>query len=193
MYEARIESLERQVNEQSMTISTFSTCGTLATSRSYQELASLPEMSQEEKRVVRRAVKLWKRHRFTSLRDDLCGMAVFLKLANSMSVELRKRVQFQFILLTHTIYSPISGELQAAYSDEEGQSSSSSPASASSSPTPPTSFCALASHFDRTIVAVQVLDTKSGAVHIWSLNELRFVASSSCYSYCCPGGCLCFL
>lgn len=178
VYEARIESLERQVNEQSMTISTFSTCtSTLATSRSYQELTFLPEMSCEEKKIVRRAVKLWKKHRFTSLRDDLCGMAVFLKLANSMSVELRKRVQFQFILLTHTIYSPISAELQAVYTDEERQSTSTSPTHCSS-PTPPTSFCALASHFDRTIVAVQVLDTKSGAVHIWSLNELRFVGFS---------------
>ena len=171
LYEARIESLERQVNEQSMTISTFSTCGSLPISRSCQELAFLGEMSDEQKRSAREAVKKWKRHQFTSLRDDLWGNAIFLKEANAISVELRKRVQFQFILLTHTIYSPIAPELQSAYSDELvlGQSASSSPVPPSPIPT--------ACFFNKTIVAVQVLDTKSGAVHIWSLAELRLVCS----------------
>ena len=49
----------------------------------------------------------WRRHQFTSLRDDLWGNAVFLKEANAISVELKKRVQFQFVLLTDTLYSPL--------------------------------------------------------------------------------------
>lgn len=44
---------------------------------------------------------------FTSLRDDLWGNAVFLKEANAISVELKKRVMFQFRLLTDTLYSPM--------------------------------------------------------------------------------------
>ena len=49
----------------------------------------------------------WRQHQFTSLRDDLWGNAVFLKEANAISVELKKRVQFQFVLLTNTLYSPL--------------------------------------------------------------------------------------
>ena len=49
----------------------------------------------------------WRQHQFTSLRDDLWGNAIFLKEANAISVELKKRVQFQFVLLTETLYSPL--------------------------------------------------------------------------------------
>jgi len=35
----------------------------------------------------------WKYHQFTSLRDDLWGNAVFLKEANAISVELKKKVK----------------------------------------------------------------------------------------------------
>ena len=49
----------------------------------------------------------WRRHQFTSLRDDLWGNAVFVKEANAISVELKKRVLFQFRLLTDTLYSPV--------------------------------------------------------------------------------------
>ena len=38
------------------------------------------------------AYKKWKSHQFTSLRDDLWGNAIFLKEANAISVELRKKV-----------------------------------------------------------------------------------------------------
>lgn len=36
----------------------------------------------------------WKHHQFTSLRDDLWGNAIFLKEANAISVELKKKVCF---------------------------------------------------------------------------------------------------
>lgn len=38
------------------------------------------------------AFRKWKYHQFTSLRDDLWGNAIFLKEANAISVELKKRV-----------------------------------------------------------------------------------------------------
>lgn len=38
------------------------------------------------------AYRKWKFHQFTSLRDDLWGNAIFLKEANAISVELKKKV-----------------------------------------------------------------------------------------------------
>lgn len=38
------------------------------------------------------AWRKWKHHQFTSLRDDLWGNAIFLKEANAISVELKKKV-----------------------------------------------------------------------------------------------------
>ena len=63
--------------------------------------------SDHEYEVASMAFNRWRRHQFTSLRDDLWGNAVFLKEANAISVELKKRVQFQFVLLTDTLYSPL--------------------------------------------------------------------------------------
>lgn len=39
-----------------------------------------------------KAFRKWRSHRFTSIRDDLWGNAIFLKEANSISVELKKKV-----------------------------------------------------------------------------------------------------
>jgi kinesin family protein 1 len=39
-----------------------------------------------------------------------------LKEANAISVELHKRVQFQFVLLTDTLYSPLPAELASSSS-----------------------------------------------------------------------------
>lgn len=39
------------------------------------------------------AWRKWKHHQFTSLRDDLWGNAIFLKEANAISVELKKKVR----------------------------------------------------------------------------------------------------
>lgn len=106
------------------------------------------------------AFRKWRIHQFTSLRDDLWGNAIFLKEANAISVELKKKVQFQFTLLTDTLYSPLPPELAASNlgaitsghgnEDEFG-----------GIPAP------------RTIVAVEVTDTKNGATHYWTLEKLR--------------------
>lgn len=102
------------------------------------------------------AFRKWRYHQFTSLRDDLWGNAIFLKEANAISVELKKKVQFQFTLLTDTLYSPLPPDLAPAVTtptpndDEFGN--------------PPA---------PKTIVAVEVTDTKNGATHYWTLEKLR--------------------
>lgn len=87
------------------------------------------------------------------------GNAIFLKEANAISVELKKKVQFQFTLLTDTLYSPLPPDLQTNalmnINDEDFTSTAGVP--------PPS----------RTIVAVEVTDMKNGATHYWSLEKLR--------------------
>lgn len=101
------------------------------------------------------AFRKWRYHQFTSLRDDLWGNAIFLKEANAISVELKKRVQFQFTLLTDTLYSPLPPDLvSTSQQTEQGESNE-----------PP--------HISKTIVAVEVSDMKNGATHYWSLDKLR--------------------
>lgn len=81
--------------------------------------------------------------------------------ANAISVELRKRVTFQFTLLTDTPYSPLPRELQH-------QLVASSPSSSSAH-----RISDWSDSCRRTIVAVEVQDSQNGAVHYWSLTKLR--------------------
>ncbi|MEQ2178614.1 Kinesin-like protein kif1b [Goodea atripinnis] len=64
---------------------------------------------------------------------------------------LRMTVQFQFVLLTDTLYSPLPPELQPPEPEKERD------------PRP----------FPRTVVAVEVQDLKNGATHYWSLEKLK--------------------
>ncbi|KAJ8866759.1 hypothetical protein PR048_032620 [Dryococelus australis] len=48
--------------------------------------------SDREFQLAAWAFRKWKFHQFTSLRDDLWGNAIFLKEANAISVELKKKV-----------------------------------------------------------------------------------------------------
>lgn len=48
--------------------------------------------TDKEYQLVLTTCRKWKYHQFTSLRDDLWGNAVFLKEANAISVELKKKV-----------------------------------------------------------------------------------------------------
>lgn len=88
------------------------------------------------------------------------GNAIFLKEANAISVELKKRVQFQFTLLTDTLYSPLPPDLQS----NALMNGNDDDFSGESAGVPPPS---------RTIVAVEVTDLKNGATHYWSLEKLR--------------------
>uniref|UniRef100_A0AAY5EC20 plus-end-directed kinesin ATPase n=1 Tax=Electrophorus electricus TaxID=8005 RepID=A0AAY5EC20_ELEEL len=139
-YESRLEALQKQVD------------------RYYPEAHEEEEEPEEEVPWTERETELalwafrkWRSYQFTSLRDLLWGNAIFLKEANAISVELKKKVQFQFVLLTDTLYSPLPPELLPAEAAEERERSP----------------------FPRTIVAVEVQDEKNGATHYWTLEKLR--------------------
>ncbi|RVE45455.1 hypothetical protein evm_009890 [Chilo suppressalis] len=153
-YEARIDALQRQVEEQSVTMSMYSSY-TPEDFHNDEDIFVNPLFETEcwsarELGLAAWAFRKWKYHQFTSLRDDLWGNAIFLKEANAISVELRKKVQFQFTLLTDTPYSPLPAEL-APRDDADDEYRPSAP----------------------TVVAVEVTDTKNGATHYWTLEKLR--------------------
>lgn len=54
--------------------------------------------TEREYELAASAWRKWKHHQFTSLRDDLWGNAIFLKEANAISVELKKKVSWLKIL-----------------------------------------------------------------------------------------------
>ncbi|XP_041861915.1 kinesin-like protein KIF1A isoform X9 [Melanotaenia boesemani] len=139
-YESKLEALQKQVD------------------RCYPEAPEEEEEPEEEVQWTEReremavwSFRKWRCYQFTSLRDLLWGNAIFLKEANAISVELKKKVQFQFVLLTDTLYSPLPPDLlpSEATIDKEKR------------------------HFPRTIVAVEVQDQKNGATHYWTLEKLR--------------------
>ncbi|CAL1684834.1 unnamed protein product [Lasius platythorax] len=156
-YEARIDALQRQVEEQSMTMSMYSSYTPEDFNNIEEDIFVNPlfdaesNWTEREFQLAAWAFRKWKYHQFTSLRDDLWGNAIFLKEANAISVELKKKVQFQFTLLTDTLYSPLPHDLLPVMDDEEEDERP----------------------FPRTIVAVEVQDTKNGATHYWTLDKLR--------------------
>ncbi|XP_029676329.1 kinesin-like protein unc-104 isoform X1 [Formica exsecta] len=156
-YEARIDALQRQVEEQSMTMSMYSSYTPEDFNNIEEDIFVNPlfdaesNWTEREFQLAAWAFRKWKYHQFTSLRDDLWGNAIFLKEANAISVELKKKVQFQFTLLTDTLYSPLPPDLLPVMDDEDEDERP----------------------FPRTIVAVEVQDTKNGATHYWTLDKLR--------------------
>ncbi|XP_052128712.1 kinesin-like protein unc-104 isoform X4 [Frankliniella occidentalis] len=156
-YEARIDALQKQVEEQSMTMSMYSSY-TPEDFNAEEDIFVNPlfdaecNWTEREFQLAAWGYRKWKYHQFTSLRDDLWGNAVFLKEANAISVELKKKVQFQFTLLTDTLYSPLPPDLlPSALLDDDDEERP----------------------YPRTVVAVEVLDTKNGATHYWTLDKLR--------------------
>ncbi|XP_054916588.1 kinesin-like protein KIF1A isoform X3 [Poeciliopsis prolifica] len=139
-YESKLEALQKQVD------------------RYYPEAPEEEEEPEEEVQWTEKERELavwgfrkWRCYQFTSLRDLLWGNAIFLKEANAISVELKKKVQFQFVLLTDTLYSPLPPDLLPPEATQDRESR----------------------HFPRTIVAVEVQDQKNGATHFWTLEKLR--------------------
>lgn len=151
-YEARIDALQKQVEEQSMTMSMYSSY--TPDDFTHEDDIFECNWTEREYALASWAFRKWKYHQFTSLRDDLWGNAIFLKEANAISVELKKKVQFQFTLLTDTLYSPLPPDFLPLLEEEEEEDEE-------DRPTP------------RTIVAVEVQDTKNGATHYWTLEKLR--------------------
>ncbi|KAK9515469.1 hypothetical protein VZT92_026115 [Zoarces viviparus] len=147
VYESKLQELQKQVE----------TISLVAETPDEEELEEEDEEEEEvpwtqhEFDLAQWAFRKWRYHQFTSLRDQLWGNAVYLKEANAISVELKKKVQFQFVLLTDTQYSPVPPELLSPESERERDSRP----------------------FPRTVVAVEVQDLKNGATHYWSLDKLK--------------------
>ncbi|XP_041507229.1 kinesin-like protein KIF1B isoform X11 [Microtus oregoni] len=141
-YESKLQALQRQVETRSLAAET--------TEEEEEEEEEVP-WTQHEFELAQWAFRKWKSHQFTSLRDLLWGNAVYLKEANAISVELKKKVQFQFVLLTDTLYSPLPPELLPTEMEKTHEDRP----------------------FPRTVVAVEVQDLKNGATHYWSLDKLK--------------------
>ncbi|KAK2831775.1 hypothetical protein Q7C36_016861 [Tachysurus vachellii] len=140
-YESKLEALQRQVDSRYYP----------ETTEEEEELEEEVPWTQRDTELALWAFRKWRFYQFTSLRDLLWGNAIFLKEANAISVELKKKVQFQFVLLTDTLYSPLPPDLlpPSVAKDREKRP------------------------FPRTIVAVEVQDQKNGATHYWTLEKLR--------------------
>ncbi|XP_015233614.1 PREDICTED: kinesin-like protein KIF1B isoform X2 [Cyprinodon variegatus] len=151
VYESKLQELQKQVETRSLVAETPDE-EELEEEEEEEEpkLLGLP-WTQHEFELAQWAFRKWRYHQFTSLRDQLWGNAVYLKEANAISVELKKKVQFQFVLLTDTLYSPLPPELLPQEPEKERN------------PRP----------FPRTVVAVEVQDLKNGATHYWSLEKLK--------------------
>ena len=106
--------------------------------------------------------------------DELWGKAVMLKEANAISVELKKKVQFQFVLLSDTIYSPLSRELASSSVMQESDDIVDVNKFGDNNQ--------IKNKF-KTVVAVEVQDLKNGATHYWSLEKFRFVKSYFFFVY----------
>ncbi|XP_046517757.1 kinesin-like protein KIF1B isoform X5 [Equus quagga] len=141
-YESKLQALQKQVETRSLAAET--------TEEEEEEEEEVP-WTQHEFELAQWAFRKWKSHQFTSLRDLLWGNAVYLKEANAISVELKKKVQFQFVLLTDTLYSPLPPELLPTEMEKTHEDRP----------------------FPRTVVAVEVQDLKNGATHYWSLEKLK--------------------
>ncbi|XP_044919664.1 kinesin-like protein KIF1B isoform X11 [Mustela putorius furo] len=140
-YESKLQALQKQVETRSLAAETTEE----------EEEEEEAAWTQHEFELAQWAFRKWKSHQFTSLRDLLWGNAVYLKEANAISVELKKKVQFQFVLLTDTLYSPLPPELLPTEMEKTHEDRP----------------------FPRTVVAVEVQDLKNGATHYWSLEKLR--------------------
>ncbi|XP_060794381.1 kinesin-like protein KIF1B isoform X1 [Neoarius graeffei] len=141
VYESKLQELQKQVEQ---------IAETPDEEEEEEEEEEVP-WTQHEFELAQWAFRKWRYHQFTSLRDQLWGNAVYLKEANAISVELKKKVQFQFVLLTDTLYSPLPPELLPPEPEKERDSRP----------------------FPRTVVAVEVQDLKNGATHYWSLEKLK--------------------
>ncbi|XP_029994214.1 kinesin-like protein KIF1B isoform X17 [Sphaeramia orbicularis] len=145
VYESKLQELQKQVETRSLVAETPD-----EEDLEEEEEEEVP-WTQHEFELAQWAFRKWRYHQFTSLRDQLWGNAVYLKEANAISVELKKKVQFQFVLLTDTLYSPLPPELLPPEPEKERDSRP----------------------FPRTVVAVEVQDLKNGATHYWSLDKLK--------------------
>ncbi|XP_031571306.1 kinesin-like protein unc-104 isoform X2 [Actinia tenebrosa] len=138
-YETKLQQLQRQVDLTSFPSSDFESEIDLTSAGSESPL------TEREMNLALSVIYKWRTFFYTSLRDDILSHAVLIKEANAISVELKKKVDFQFTLLTETLFTPLPENLRED------------------------------SHQDNhpTVVCVEVQDKKNGATHYWSLKKLR--------------------
>ncbi|XP_029689223.1 kinesin-like protein KIF1B isoform X13 [Takifugu rubripes] len=151
VYESKLQELQKQVETISLVAETPDEEELYEEEKEEEPKQLSFPWTLHEFELAQWAFRKWRYHQFTSLRDQLWGNAVYLKEANAISVELKKKVQFQFVLLTETLYSPLPPELASQEPEKERDSRP----------------------FPRTVVAVEVQDLKNGATHHWSLDKLK--------------------
>ncbi|KAK2553188.1 Kinesin-like protein KIF1C [Acropora cervicornis] len=139
-YEIRLQELQRQVD-----VSSVPSSESVDSDIDVESFESESPLTERELNLAELVLDKWKCYQCTSLRDDLLSHAVLLKEANAISVELGKKVEFQFSLLTDTLYTPLPSFLAA---DVRYKCHS-------------------------TVLAIEVKDMKNGASHYWSLAKLR--------------------
>ncbi|XP_077462838.1 kinesin-like protein KIF1A isoform X8 [Stigmatopora argus] len=137
-YESKLEALQKQVDRYHPEV---------PEEEEEEEPEEEVRWSERQRELAEWTFGRWRCYQFTSLRDLLWGNAVFLKEANAIGVELKKKVQFQFALLTDTLYSPLPPDLLPSRRPRR--------------------------LFPQTVVAVEVQDQKNGATHYWTLEKLR--------------------
>lgn len=103
-YEGQIQVLQEKVEQQSILTS-------MVQEDSVSEEETDTVWSDREFQLARWAFQCWKQCGFTTRRDILWNNAVLLKEANVMSVELNKKMQYQFVMLSDTPYTPLKDEL----------------------------------------------------------------------------------
>ncbi|XP_033095847.1 kinesin-like protein KIF1A isoform X3 [Anneissia japonica] len=146
-YESKLQALQKQMETHSMLSATSPPPDIKEGDDNLERWC----WGEHEYQLAAWAIRKWKYYRFTSIRDDLWGNAIHLKEANAISVELKKKVEFQFVLLTDTLYSPLPAEL---LSEKDNKDIGQRP-------------------FPRTVVAIEVQDKKNGATHYWSIEKLK--------------------
>ncbi|KFP77362.1 Kinesin-like KIF1B [Acanthisitta chloris] len=82
-YESKLQALQKQVETRSLAAET---------TEEEEEEEEVP-WTRHEYELAQWAFRKWKFHQFTSLRDQLWGNAVYLKEANAISVELKKKLK----------------------------------------------------------------------------------------------------
>jgi kinesin family member 1 len=100
-----------------------------------------------------------------------------LKEANAVSIELNKNIQFQFVLLHNSPYSPLTSEfLNASWktgvslNGARVQTSQRAQAAGAGLQNGTVMKCT-----PHTALAVEVKDLKSSAKHYWSMDKFKYV------------------
>eukprot|EP00118_Oscarella_pearsei_P002995 m.12536 g.12536 ORF g.12536 m.12536 type:complete len:1608 (+) comp24116_c0_seq1:37-4860(+) len=150
-YETKIEALQKQVIDPKE-------------EEGEEEQDGKEAFTERQLALAKMALDKWKKHQFTSLRNDLLSSAVLLKEANAISVELKKQVIFQFVLLSDTLYSPLSISLADGSDMDEPEAFT-----MASVPTKTEAGCSK----PKTIVAVESANIKDGTTQYWSMAKLR--------------------